>query len=211
MNIEIHKLSETDYTFSDVHSLIKEVYEKRAKEGIHFQALSQTTYEIEKRIRLHDGVVFVAIDIDSNDLVGTGTILFHKDKHGQPFCGFVLEAVKETAQGKGIGTMIRKRREKLAIEKGNLYISSSTAEKAYSSIRYHLRCGSVKYGYYSAPNTDYYSINFRKYLHSDSRWIYLYCSIRYYIVKFYTKLMKKQNGKFTVLGGILHKFVHYIK
>lgn len=211
MSILIKELHETKYTMADVHSLIKEVYSKRADEGIHFQALSKTTEEIEKRIKDNNGIVYVAIDQENSRLLGTGTILFFEDKDHALYAGLVLAAVRPDAQGQGIGKMIRLRRETCAKERGCVYISSSTAEKAISSVEYHLKTGSRKYGFFSSPNSDYYSILFRKYFKTTFQGSVVYCCVRYNLSRIITKFLFYENGTRKPFGVFLFRFLNIIR
>lgn len=200
----VKELSETKYTIKDIHDFIKTVYEKRADEGIHFQALYKSTESIEQRINDSHGIVFVAVDEQSQELLGTGTILFHYDENHIPYAGFILEAVRPDVQGQGIGKMLKQRREECAKERGCHYIMSSTASNAESSIKYHLKSGAKKYGFSSAKNSDYYSIYFRKDIVSSFKGSALYCFIRYQVTKAKTKLLFHDNGSFTKLGEVCY-------
>lgn len=206
-NIEVRKLLETEYTIYDVHALIKKVYECKKEEGIHFQALSKSTEEIEKRIKEHKGVVFVAVNSSSNEMVGTATVLFHNDKKNQLYAGFILAAVSPDYQGKGIGRMLRLAREDYAKKMGCIYISSSTASNADSSVRYHLNNGSKKYGFSSQKGADYYSIFFRKYLVRTYKSNIVYCTIRYNYHKLKTIILYKDNGSLTKVGKLYNKMI----
>ena len=88
-------LSDTKYTIKDIHDFIKTVYEKRADEGIHFQALSKSTESIEQRIDDNHGIVFVAVDEQSQELLGTGTILFHYDE--ERGCHYIISSTASNA------------------------------------------------------------------------------------------------------------------
>lgn len=202
--IVIKELSETKYTFSDVHSLIKVAYKQRADEGIHFRALTETTEELEKRINDNSGIVFVALDDSTNELLGTGSVLFCVDKDTVPYAGLVLAAVLPKAQGQGIGSLLRIRQEEYAKEHGCVYISSSTAMNATSSIRYHLKTGAKKYGFISARDSEYYSVYFRKYLSTTKKKSGLYCTMHYFFSKAKTLLMFHENGEKKMLGKIVY-------
>lgn len=209
--ILIKELSETDFTLNDIHEFIKTVYEKRADDGIHFQALSKPTESIEQRINDNHGIVFVAVDEQSQELLGTGTILFHNDDNQIPYAGFILAAVRPDAQGRGIGHLLRQRREKCAKEMGCHYIISSTASNAESSIKYHLKNGAKKYGFSSSKNSDYYSIIFRKDIVSSYKGSTLYCFIRYHLTKTKTKLLFHEDGTYTKLGGFCRSIIKTTK
>ncbi len=202
--VQIKELSETKYTINDVHEFIKSVYEKRADVGIHFQALSKSTDAIVQRISENNGVVFVAVDECTQELLGTGTVLFRNDERQIPYAGFILAAVRPDVQGQGIGNLLRQRREECARERGCHYIISSTASNAESSIRYHLKNGAKKYGFSSSKNSDYYSIYFRKNLVGSFKGSSLYCFVRYQLTKFKTKLLFHADGTYTKLGTICY-------
>ena len=209
--VTIKELNETKYTLQDVHALIKEVYGQRAEEGIHFQALTMTTEELEQKIRQHSGVVVVAVDDQTQELMGTGTNLFHTDKHGQRFSGLVLAAVRPEAQGCGIGDLMWQRNVDYAREKGCVYISASTAEKAKSSVNFQLKHGEKKYGFFSSKDSDYYSILFRMYLIPTYKCSGIYCAIRYNLSKMWTKLLYHENGTRTPFGSFCHRIKKAIK
>ncbi len=204
-------LSDTKFTIKDIHDFIKTVYEKRADEGIHFQALSKSTESIEQRIDDNHGIVFVAVDEQSQELLGTGTILFHYDENHVLYAGFILEAVRPDVQGQGIGKMLKQQREVCAKERGCHYIISSTASNAVSSIKYQLKSGAKKYGFSSAKNSDYYSIYFRKDIVSSFKGSALYCFIRYQVTKAKTKLLFHKDGSFTKLGEVCYNTFKQLK
>lgn len=209
--VTIKELNETKYTLQDVHSLIKEVYGQLTGEGIHFQALSVTTEELEQKIREHSGVVRVAIDEQTQELMGTATVLFHTDKHGQRFAGFVLGAVRPDAQGSGIGKLMWQQNVECARERGCAYIATSTAENAKSSIEQQIKSGSKKYGFSSANCSDYYSIQFRQYLIPTYKSSSIYCTLRYNLYRIKTKLLYRENGTRTPLGSFCHRIKKAIK
>lgn len=208
MNLSIKKLSDTDFSMYDVHACIKEVYRKRAEEGIHFVALYKSTEEIEEKIKKYSGIVLIAIDTQKNEIIGTGTILFDVDKRQQLYGICTMAAIKPEYQGLGIGTKLRIAREECARERGCTYISSSTSEKATSSIKYHLKNGARKYSFISAKGSDFYSIVFRKYLVKTYKNNYLYCQTRYLIFKLITPILRFQNGEYTFIGKTIHKITH---
>ncbi len=199
--VQIKELSETKYTLKDIHEFINDVYEKRADAGIHFQALSNSTETIEHRIKDNHGIVFVAVDDHTQALLGTGTILFHTDERNIPYAGFILAAVRPDVQGQGIGNLLRRRREECAKEHGCHYVISTTASNAKSSIQYHLKNGSRKYGFTSYKNSDYYSISFRKDFVGSFQGSSLYCFVRYHLTKIKTKLLFREDGSFTKFGS----------
>ena len=209
--VQIKKLSETSYTINDVHEFIKNVYEKRADAGIHFQALSKSTETIEHRIMDNHGIVFIALDECTQELLGTGTILFHYDERNVPYAGFILAAVRPDVQGQGIGNLLRQRREQCAREHGCHYIISSTASKAESSIQYHLKNGAKKYGFSSSTNSDYYSISFRKELVGSFKGSSLYCFIRYQLTKTKTKLWFREDGGYTKFGSFCFNIIKKLR
>ena len=209
--VTIKELNETKYTLQDVHSLIKEVYGQRAEEGIHFQALSMTTEELEQKIRQHSGVVVVAVDEQTQELMGTVTILFHTDKHNQRFAGFVFGAVRPDAQGHGIGKLMWQRNVDYVRERGCAYIVITTAENAKSSIEQQIKSGAKKYGFSSSRNSDYYSIHFRQYLIPTYKSSSTYCTLRYNLYKMKTKLLYRENGTRTPVGSFCHRIKKAIK
>lgn len=209
--VTIKELNETKYTLQDVFSLIKEVYGQRAEEGIHFQALSKTAEEMEQRIRQNSGIVLVAIDDQTGELIGTGTVLLHTDKQGQRFAGLVLAAVRPNAQGRGIGKLIWQRRLDCARERGCAYIVSCTAENATSSVMQKIKCGAKKYGFSPSRNSDYYSIHFRQYLIPTYKSSSIYCTLRYNLYRMKTKLLYLENGTHTPVGSFCHRIKKTIK
>lgn len=209
--VQLKELSETPYTIDDVHEFIKNVYEKRADAGIHFQALSKSTETIEHRIMDNHGIVFVALDGCTKEILGTGTILFHFDERQIPYAGFILAAVRPDVQGQGIGNLLRQRREQCAIEHGCHYIISSTASNAESSIQYHLKNGAKKYGFSSSKNSDYYSISFRKELVGSFKGSSLYCFVRYQLTKTKTKLLFREDGNYTKFGSFCFNIIKKLR
>lgn len=204
MDYKIIKIENSKFSLIEIYNFIRKVYADRVAEGINF-TLMQTSYEdYEKKVINNHKQIFIAIDNDR--IVGTSALTIFKNNNNIS-AGFSNLAVDPLYQGKGIATELFKIMEEEA-KKGNCsYMESTTAENAYSSINLQLKQGCKKCGYYSAKDTNFYSIKFRKDFYNNKSQFYY---IKYLQEKIKTKLLKNRNGEYRGLGLILYKLYHLI-
>lgn len=170
--------------------LLNKAFKERKDEGINF---SYTSYSIEDlREHVGDGYYIVAYD-DNDNIVGMVTLI-KKKRMGIRYTTHECLAVDPNIKNKGVATIMFQSFKELAVKLNSSFIISSTAEKAYSSIRYHCKNGFKKFLYVSFPNTDYYSYGFvlplkKRFYFMKSRLFYIPTLWVSYI---YTKLFKRE-------------------
>lgn len=201
MNIVIKRKEDTDVSYEQIVQLMHESFEERLQQGLKFTCSFMTVEEYKKNTS--DGIVFVAIDTDSNTLMGTATVHLKKDEKGVIFGYNELNAINSRAKRCGIGSMLLRAREQLIKEAGGEYILSDTAVGAKSSVKYHLKNGFKIVGLRSFASTDYYSFLFRKQLVPSKKWdnnIYCY----FVFLKSYIRehICFKKDGSYTFLYSL---------
>lgn len=160
MNILIDNIKNTSFSYGDVVSLIRQSFEERLRQGLVFTCSSMSVDDFMNRTR--ESTVLVAIDKDSNRLLGTGTISLLKDNRGVLYGYIEYAAIAPDLKRCGIGSKLLAAREKIAIDMGAKYILSDTAVGADSSIKYHKKNGYRIIQLMHYPTTNYYSYVFRK-------------------------------------------------
>lgn len=146
-----HKDSDTPY--EKISKLIRDSFKERLDCGLNFGCANFTANDLKEKTK--DSYVFVAFE--QSDLVGTLTLSVDDNNIG--FHEYL--AVAPDCRGKkGISKMLF---ENLLLKSQELnldYILSSTATRAQSSIKYHIKNGFKIYNYDSFKNTNYYSYLF---------------------------------------------------
>lgn len=170
--------------------LLNKAFKERRDEGINF---SYTSYSGEN-LKEHVGDGYYIVAYDNDNIVGL-VALIQKKKMGIRYTTHECLAVDPNMKNKGLATIMFQSFKELAGKLDSGFIISSTAEKAYSSIRYHQKNGFKKFLYVSFRNTDYYSYGFvlplkKRFYFMKSRLFYIPTLWLSYI---YTKLFKKKN------------------
>jgi len=204
MNFILKRKEETNVSYEDIVHLIHKSFEDRLKQGLKFTCSFLTVEEYKKDTA--KGTVFVALDKDTQELLGTATVNVKKDIYGVTYGYNEYVAIAPKAQRQGIASQLLKECEKIVKEAGAEYIFSDTAVEAKSSIQYHLKNGFKIIGLHSYPSTNYYSYFFRKQLVPSKKWnSNLYC--KYAFLKSYiiTKLTLRKDGHKTFLASLFKK------
>ena len=203
---EIKRLEETRFDYRDVVSLIHLSFQERTQQGILFPC---AVIQVEEyRERMNNGMVLVAIDKQTGALLGTAATRIRRNSKNQLFGHNEYLAVHPDAKRRGIASSLFRERLKMQIIMGAEYVISYTAEKADSSMSYHLKNGFRKIGLESFEGNNYYSILFR-YQISKKGWInYAYssrflCAIRFSISSFVTRSTIKADGTPTRIGKLI--------
>lgn len=204
MEVVIKRLEETNITYEQIVELLHESFEERLQQGLKFTCSYMSVDQFKKKTA--DGVVFVALEAMTNELLGTGTVHLRKNKSGVLYGYNEYAAISPKAKRCGIGSKLLKARENFVKSASGEYILSDTAVGAKSSIKYHKKNGFKIIGLTSFSSTNYYSYWFRKQLVPSKKWNSdLYC--KYIFLKSYivTKLCLKKNGSVTLFYSIYKK------
>jgi len=200
--VEVKQLSETNFTIENVVNLIHQSFKQWTVNGIESAVASYTINEFSWK----NCIILVAFN--GNDLLGTCTLEKRIDNRKENLIFGKYFAVSPNNKKQGIGSMLLEKEKQIAIEKHCSYILADTSEHAYWSIKWHKKNGFNIIGLRSFKTNNYYSYLFRYQLKPHS--IYnsnLYCFLIYTWSSFKTKLLKKRNGEYTILGKIIHFFI----
>jgi Acetyltransferase (GNAT) family. len=197
-------LDQTSFSLKDVYTLIQEVYKDRVDAGIDFTLSKISFEEYEKKIHQDNKMVFVLPK--DNYLIGSAALAIRIDKGGRKYGGYSNAVVLKEYQGKGLGTKLFEARKRKAIECGCDYLSSSTAENATSSVRWHKKNGWLLYGYGKHLDSKYFSCFFRYPLKKPVT-IFTRLSYRlHYLFQFVIlRCLFRKEGGYTELGAFVYK------
>ena len=112
-----------------------ESFQERIDAGLLFTCSRMSADDYEKK--LSDGIVVVAVDDDSNELLGTATIHMKIDSNGVKYGYNEFLGVKPKAKRQGIATKLLEERLLIIIKAGGKYVMSDTACDAISSVKWH--------------------------------------------------------------------------
>jgi len=203
MQIDIRLLSDTSITYQQIVEMMHESFEERIRQGLHFTCSSMTAEQFEKKV--HDGFTFVALNPETNELLGTATLHINKDKNGIVYGYNEYLAVSPKAKHLGVGTKLLKERLLLLLSHGGKYVMSDTACGAKSSVNWHLKNGFQIYELESYRSTNYWSYVFIKYLDDAIKKTSLHIKLHYWCSWLFIKTTRNKNGNDTLLGNIYKK------
>ena len=209
MSIVIKNITETLFSFDDVVSLMHKAFEERLEQGLKFTCSNMSVEEYKNRLKSGGGVTLVAYDDENNFLYGTAMLHIYKDKRGNKYAYNENLAVVPYAKRKGIGTLLLKVIEEIAITNNCDYIGSDTSIGAKSSVKWHLKNGFKIVGYKSYNTTNNYSYLFRKQLVTSK--IYdndFLCKLIFLKSYLMIRLLKKEDGNYTRVGALISSLIH---
>ena len=206
MDIQVTRLEDSQYRLEDVFHLIQDAYSERAENGIHFWLSTCSYPEYEEKVHIEGKQIFVAVDKAANVLAGTIALTVRKDSKGQKYGGLSNVAVHKDYQHHHVGSTLARVHKEHAAQQGCKYLRASTAEKAESSIKWHLKNGFCKVGYASFSASDYYSVIFRQPLNGGG--YFLNGKLSYWCSYVITHLLWHEDGSWTNLGNFLYNLKH---
>ena len=113
-------------------------------------------------------------------------------------------AVKRDYQNQDIGTMLVEKRKQMAKDENCMYLKSTTAVNAISSVRWHLKNGYLKCGLGSGSTNNYYSYVFiMPLVNANSFYYRVGYKIAYALSYIRIKTSFKKNGDPTWFGRLL--------
>lgn len=185
--IVYHNNPQTPY--NELASLLNRAFEERKEEGINF---SYATYTVED-LKKHIGEGYYLVSYEEGKVVGMVSLL-QKERYGIKYSTHECLAVDPTYKNKGVASKLFLRFLELARDVNIDFIISTTAEKAYSSIRYHHKNGFKTFLFVSFPSTAYYSYCF---IYPIRKFKFLKYSIFnkpiFWMSYFITKIFYKEN------------------
>lgn len=185
MKLIIKQLHDTPISYAQITDLMHESFEERLQQGLNFTCSRMT--ESEFRAAMEKGTVFVAMDEDSGELLGTVTVTIKTDSKGRTYAYHEYLAVSPKAKHLGVATRLAEVWKVYARENGAQYVKSDTATRAESSVKWHLKNGFQIYGVKAFRTTNYVSYIFIMYLDERTkksptfvRLHYIYSRVRYF-------------------------------
>ena len=206
MECSLCLLEESPFSYEDVVGLIHLSFDERLSQGLHFTCSSMSVDQF--REKMSDGLVIVAYEKVSHQLLGTASTHLYKDKDGHLYGYNEYLAVHPSVKHCGIGTLLLNKRLSIMRERGAEYVISDTAVGAKSSVKWHLKNGFVIYGYRSYSSTNYYSYLFRRQLVGRSKWDSRFYRDYHFLVSFLkTRIRYTRMGKERRFWAFLHKII----
>ena len=191
--ITIKLLNETQFTYEDVAELMHSAFRERLNQGLVYTSSRMTSDDYKRQGE--KGIVLVAINQESNTLVGTAMVHICQDEKGVTFGEMEHVGIALDFKRHGVGSSLVKELTRLSRAYGADYIRSDTAAKAKSAVSWHLKNGFFKWELISFPSTSYYSILFRKPITNDpERNKPIRHKVHFYISCFRIILGRKKNG-----------------
>lgn len=202
MTVIVKRFQDSGVSYSELVELLHDSFKERLEQGLAFTCSSMT---VEDYIEKTDGKqVFVALDCENQNLVGTVTLQFCKDPNGIIYGYHEYLAVSPKAKNNGVGSAMLNSIEEFVKAVRGEYILSDTAVGATSSVKWHLKNGFRIVRLKSYESTDYYSYGFRKQLVPSIFWDNaLFCKIVFIKSSIATKMKLKKNGESTFVGKML--------
>lgn len=196
MNVVVKRLDETNITYDQIVNLMHESFEERLQQGLNFTCSFMTVEQYKEKNT--DGIIFVAVDDQNNNLLGTAVVHVKQDEDNVLYGYKEDVAVSPLAKRCGIGTMLEKEIEKLCEQTGCEYMICDTAVGALSSVKYHLKNGYKIIALRSYSSTNYFSYILRKQIKKYGKWNNsLYCKLRFIKSFFKERMCFKKDGSKT--------------
>lgn len=207
-NIKISTREEAGVSVEAVYSLFREAFRQWTDHGLNARSLLLTLEEFNTIA--HNGIVLVAVDTETCELLGTRILLPRKK-----YIYECLLSVSPKVKHRGIATRILQYEEKLVRKAGYDYLLCRTAVNAFWSVNWHRKMGYRIIGYKRSPGRNYATYVYRKQLTPSLFWsgplapvtAYLHFLMSYTI----TRLCKTSTGEFSSFGQVARVIVRTIK
>lgn len=203
MSIGVLTHEEAHVSYAQIVNLIHESFEERLEQGLRYSCSSITTEQyIEKTKK---GIIFVAVNEDTNELVGTCVLNLINGKRGKH--GYMeYVAISSSYKHCGIGSMLVERLRNSGIQEGCSFILSDTSTKAASAVKFHLKNDFRIIGLESYRSTNYWSYVFRMQLTPSFIWNNpVFLKLHYWHSYIFIKTTRDINGNDTTMGKIYKK------
>lgn len=178
-----------DTPYEKMRILLNSAFQGRKEEGIDF---SYATYTVEQ-LKEHVGNGYYIVAFENDTVVGM-VVLIQKERYGIRYSTHECLAVLPSMSNMGIASLMFQTFLEVANQVDTNFIISTTAEKAYSSIRYHHKNGFKTFLFVSFPSTAYYSYCF---IYPIRKFKFLKYSIFnkpiFWMSYFITKIFYKEN------------------
>lgn len=190
----IYKIYHNDEStpYEKILDLIHIAFKERLDENIRFVCATYSIEDLKESTK--NGTI---ITLWENEVIVGCVTLNLKQKKGVKYGSQDYLAVHPSYKRKGIGLMLLNKLVEIASAYKLPFITSTTSEKAISSVNWHEKNGFRKFLYASYSNTNYYSYWFVKPLRRHS-WLCLalLCRIPLYCISYIIcKIRKDENGR----------------
>ena len=190
----------------ELYRLFKAAYQKWTDSGIYtpakYTTLERFTHDISRM------VTFVALDADTNELLGMHVLRLNKRKGRADGADL---SVSPKAQHEGIASRMLAVEVQRLRRNGYKYMVGSTAIPATWSVRWHLKNGYYIVGYSRSERNNYASYIFRKQIATDVchhptdlLWVApiapITAKIRYCLTWMATNVCKDKAGRLNWIG-----------
>ena len=204
--IKTNKVAEV--SVEELYRLFKAAYQKWTECGIYtpakYTTLERFTQDISRM------VTFVALDANTNELLGVHVLRLNKRKGRADGANL---AVSPKAQHEGIASRMLQTEAQRLRKAGYRYIVENTAIPATWSVQWHLKNGYHIVGYSRSERNNYASYIFRKQIAIDVRhhptdllWTKpiapLTAKLLYCLSWLATNICKSKSGKLNAIGRI---------
>lgn len=186
-----------------VYALFCLSFQQWSDNGIDAASLHITLEEFIKIIR--KARVYVAVDTETGELVGTHTLQLNRNKKRVHDCYL---AVSPKCKREGIATRLFQVEEDYVRKGGYNYIRCTTAVNAVWSVKWHLKNGYriVGYGRSNYNNQAYATYLFRKQISPSFLWsgplAPITAGFRFYISYSINNICKTSTGQLNLIGRI---------
>ncbi len=187
-----------------IYNFVMQSFQQWKDNGLDASFLNYSLDLFKKAIQ--HAVVFVAIDAETGELLGTHT--FTKNRKKKYVFGNWL-AVSPKAKLTGIATRMLEYEVKQIRKAGYNYIIGKTGIPAVWSVKWHLKNGYRIIGYERSPSNNHYTYVFRKQLTPSLFWsgplAPITAHLHFFVSYTITCLCKTSTGQLTILGKIAKK------
>lgn len=195
INFNIYKPGDKSINFQNLSHLLFDAFTERTNQGLFFSCANLSAQEIEEHLK--DKLLFT---LEDGNVVKAMMTLSVKGNHGH----VEYVAVSPNEKHTGLATKLFVKMEKYAYDNGVCYLTSTTACKAISSVKWHKKNGFLIYGMGSDVHTNYYSYLFIK--ANKGIWTNkLFVKFVFFFYYIGIKLGKKENGELTGIGVLIKK------
>lgn len=187
-----------------IYNFVMQSFQQWKDNGLDASFLNYSLDLLKKTIQ--HAVVFVAIDAETGELLGTHT--FTKNRKKKYVFGNWL-AVSPKAKHTGIATEMLQYEVERIRNAGYNYIIGKTGVPAVWSVKWHLKNGYRIIGYERSPSNNHYTYVFRKQLTPSLFWSAplapITAHLHFFVSYTITCLCKTSTGQLTILGKIAKK------
>jgi ribosomal protein S18 acetylase RimI-like enzyme len=178
--------------YEKILQLIHQAFKERLDDNIRFLCATFSVNDLKEATK--NGIIITLWDDDT--IIGCVTLNF-KEKKGVKYGSQDYLAVHPSYKRIGIGKMLLDKLVQVANQYNLPFITSTTSEKAQSSVKWHKKNGFKIFLYSSYADTNYYSYWFVKPLKTNLFLLFLF-SLRkpiFGVSWIVCKITKDENGK----------------